>query len=66
MLVQWLKTKNLMTLLRTFYKVRKTITQTMKSTISKKFKIGELNNAISFYLQHMSEGKVLIEPWADA
>lgn len=65
MLVQWLKTKNLMTLLRTFYKVRKTITQTMKSTISKKFKIDELNNAISFYLQHMSEGKVLIEPWAD-
>lgn len=42
MLVQWLKSKNIITLLPTFYKVRKTISQTLKSEVAKKFSLDKI------------------------
>lgn len=39
LLPNWLKTKNQLSLLPTFYKVRSTITQGLKSNVSKKFKL---------------------------
>lgn len=46
-------------------KVKSTITDGLKSNIAKKFKLTEVNEAIKFYLEHMSDGKVLIEPWSE-
>lgn len=39
LLPQWLKTKNTLTLLPVFYKVRSSITQDLKSNVAKKFKL---------------------------
>ncbi len=39
MLVQWLHSKNQLTLFPVFYKVRSSITQNLKSVVSKKFKL---------------------------
>jgi len=60
MLMQWLKSKNMLLLLPTFYKIRKTITQTLKSTVAKKFNIDQIQFAIKYYTENMTEGKVII------
>jgi hypothetical protein len=60
MLMNWLHTKSLLSLLPTFYKVRSTIVQMLKSTIAKKFKLNEVESAIKYYKQNMSEGKIII------
>jgi NADPH:quinone reductase-like Zn-dependent oxidoreductase len=65
MLAQWLKTKNQLSLLQIFYKVRSNISQNMKSVVAKKFKLEQFEEAIQFYLKNMSEGKVLFEPWSE-
>lgn len=58
-----MKTKNQLTLLQSFYKVRSTINNQLKSTVAKKFKLEQLNEAIDFYLKNMTEGKVILQPW---
>jgi hypothetical protein len=65
MLMQWMKTKNILTLLPTFYKVRKTIAQSLKSTIAKKYNLDQVANAIKYYKENMTEGKIIIEPWTE-
>jgi hypothetical protein len=42
MLMQWLHTKSLISLLPSFYKVRNTVAQLLKSNIAKKFKLDEV------------------------
>lgn len=42
MLTQWLKTKNQLTLLPIFYKVRSNIMQNLKSVVAKKFKLEQI------------------------
>lgn len=65
MLVQWLKTKNQLTLLPIFYKVRSNISQNMKTVVAKKYKLEQFEEGLQFYLKNMSEGKVLFEPWSE-
>lgn len=65
MLKQWLRTKNQLTLLPLFYKVRSSIMENMKSVVAKKFKLDELGQAIKYYLGNMTDGKILLEPWSD-
>lgn len=48
-----------------FYRVRSTINDGLKSKIAKKFKLEQIAEAIDFYLNNMTEGKVLFEPWAE-
>ena len=63
MLVDWIKTKGNLSLLKIFYKVRKSITTDMKSEIARRFTLDEAKLAIESYLKNMSEGKVLIKPF---
>jgi hypothetical protein len=55
-----MKTKNQLSLLQSFYKVRSTINDQLKSTIAKKFKLYEVREAIDFYMKNMTEGKVIL------
>lgn len=65
MLVQWLSTKSQILLLPTFYKIRKLINNTLKSNIAKKFTIDNVEEAIEYYKQNMTDGKVIIEGWSE-
>lgn len=65
MLVQWLSTKSQILLLPTFYKIRKLINNTLKSSIAKKFTIDNVEEAIQYYKQNMTEGKIIIEGWSE-
>jgi len=65
MLVQWLSTKSQILLLPTFYKIRKLINNTLKSNIAKKFSIENVEEAIEYYKQNMTEGKIIIEGWSE-
>jgi len=43
-------------------RVKKNLKTSLKTKISKEFPLEKFDDAISFYKQHMSEGKVLIKP----
>lgn len=65
LLPEWIKGKNTLTLIPTILKVKSAIGDGLKSVVAKKFKASEATEAIKFYLEHMSEGKVIIEPWSE-
>ena len=63
MLVHWVESKSQITLLPIFYKIRKMINKTLKSHIAKKFPLEKVSEAIDYYINHMTEGKIIIENW---
>lgn len=60
LLPEWMKTKNILSLIPTVMKVKSTINDGLKSNVAKKFKLTEVNEAVKFYLEHMTDGKILI------
>lgn len=59
----WIKGQSLFKQMGLLRKVTRMLTSTLKTTISKEFKLEDINSAIVFYENNMTQGKVLIKPF---
>lgn len=58
----WLRDQGIFTKLGALKKVQKLLMSDLKSEISKTFRLDEVNEALKYYSENMSSGKVLIMP----
>lgn len=63
LLPNYLHSQYKVSLLPMFYKVRNLISKGMKSHVARRFKLDEAEQAVNFYLENMTQGKVIFDPW---
>lgn len=60
--MNWFTTQGMFSKMKTVWKLQKLLLNDLKSEISKVFSIEEINEALQYYKEHMTEGKVIIKP----
>jgi len=61
MVNNWLNNQGIFTKISVVRRVQKMLAHDLRSVIAKTFHIEEINNALKYYCDHMTEGKVLIK-----
>lgn len=57
----WLQTKNVFFKLRFLNRVRKLLSDELSSTVNRSYPMDKVEEALSFYREHMSEGKIILK-----
>ena len=63
MLNDWFESKNLLQLIWLFRKIKKGLNDEFKVSFSKEYDLKDINEAIDYYKDHMSDGKVILKPF---
>ena len=61
-LTEWLKNKNIVSLLFLLNKLKGLLTSQLKTEVSMESSLEDAKNAIEFYTKNMSKGKVIFKP----
>ncbi|CAI2373145.1 unnamed protein product [Moneuplotes crassus] len=59
----WIASKNIFKLLGIVKKVKRLIKDNLSSKISRQYHLKDINEAVQYYEENMSKGKVLLKPW---
>lgn len=63
LLNQWIETKGTVSLLMMIRRVRKLLKGDLSSEVQKEFDLKDIKEAIVYYENNMSAGKVILKPW---